>query len=255
MIQTAQNLLQGANDERFLKIRRNRSNSASFLNPGEILARHTRAMDAFARVAVVAAYLFLNVVTVCGTLHYIAMHDGPADAVFDLNVLARIAVAIFLATFMGFVTLRSRPRRKAAGLLPRITAFTGSFMMLSLPLFPAHEMPLHIALLSAVLIFVGDGLAVFVVWRLGRSVSLMAEARRLITAGPYAIVRHPLYLVEEAAILGIWLQFASPTTLAMLIVHALFQFQRMLNEEQVLHAEFAEYESYASTTPRLIPGL
>ena len=37
------------------------------------------------------------------------------------------------------------------------------------------------------------------------------------------------------------------------MVHALIQFRRMLNEEKVLQATFAEYEDYAARTPRLIP--
>ena len=212
-------------------------------------------MDLLARLSFAAAYLSLDYVTVRGLLSYIAAHSGPADSLFIVNVSARIAVAIFLATFLAFVLLRRRPIAKARGIGPRLAAFAGAYMMLLLPLFPVHEMPLPVAIASAVLVFGGDGLAIFVVWRLGRSISVMAEARRLVTTGPYALMRHPLYLAEEAAIVGTWLQFASPVTTVMLIAHAAFQLRRMANEERVLGETFPEYEDYARATPRLIPGV
>jgi protein-S-isoprenylcysteine O-methyltransferase Ste14 len=45
----------------------------------------------------------------------------------------------------------------------------------------------------------------------------------------------------------------SPLALIIVLVHALIQFRRMLNEEKVLKATFPEYEHYAARTPRLLP--
>jgi protein-S-isoprenylcysteine O-methyltransferase Ste14 len=60
-------------------------------------------------------------------------------------------------------------------------------------LFPRHDLSIGLNLLSAGLIVVGHLLAVYALAWLGRSFSIMAEARRLVTDGPYAVVRHPLY--------------------------------------------------------------
>ena len=98
-------------------------------------------------------------------------------------------------------------------------------------------------------------LSSFIVLRwLGKAFSIMAEARRLVTHGPYALVRHPLYVCEEIAVIGIFIQVVSPVALIVLIAHATFQVRRMLNEERVLQAAFPEYENYARRTPRLIPA-
>jgi protein-S-isoprenylcysteine O-methyltransferase Ste14 len=91
--------------------------------------------------------------------------------------------------------------------------------------------------------------------RLGRSFSIMAEARRLVTDGPYAIVRHPLYLAEQIAILGAFIQFASPWAVVIVVVQFGCQVQRMRNEESVLLLSFPDYAAYKERTARLIPGL
>jgi protein-S-isoprenylcysteine O-methyltransferase Ste14 len=66
-------------------------------------------------------------------------------------------------------------------------------------------------------------------------------------------VRHPLYLFEEIASLGILLQFFSPYTALVFLVHIVIQIQRMKNEETVLEKVFPEYKYYKATTARVIP--
>jgi protein-S-isoprenylcysteine O-methyltransferase Ste14 len=68
-------------------------------------------------------------------------------------------------------------------------------------------------------------------------------------------VRHPLYLTEEIAMLGIFLQFASVWAALILALQIIFQLRRMDNEEAVLTSQFLEYATYSQTTARLIPGI
>jgi len=102
-------------------------------------------------------------------------------------------------------------------------------------------------------VLLGTCLSSIVLFRLGRSFSLMAEARKLVTTGPYAIVRHPLYLAEEIAVIGTLLQFFSIYTLMIFGVHLWIQIQRMKNEEAVLRDAFPGYVDYQARTFRLIP--
>jgi protein-S-isoprenylcysteine O-methyltransferase Ste14 len=144
---------------------------------------------------------------------------------------------------------------KAPGLAPRLIAFAGSYLMLVLPFFPSSEMSLGASVASAALMFLGNGLSVYVLFWLGRSLSIMAEARRLVTTGPYAVVRHPLYVAEELAVLGLFIQFASAWAAVLLVIHIALQFRRMRYEENVLRDTFPEYGEYAQRTRRLIPGI
>ena len=73
------------------------------------------------------------------------------------------------------------------------------------------------------------------------------------TRGPYAIVRHPLYVTEEIAMIGMVLLCLSPAAIVIAGVQWLFQLRRMTHEERVLSEVFPEYSDYAASTARIIP--
>jgi protein-S-isoprenylcysteine O-methyltransferase Ste14 len=171
-----------------------------------------------------------------------------------LNIAARVSSALFVALVAATTLTRLPPIRKAAGLEPRIVALLGTFLLTVLAMLPRKEISLMALAISCSFVVVGM-LSSFIVLRwLGKAFSIMAEARRLVTHGPYRYVRHPLYVCEEIAVIGIFIQVVSPVALIVLIAHAGFQVRRMLNEERVLQAVFPEYENYARRTPRLIPA-
>ncbi|MCE3247851.1 MAG: Isoprenylcysteine carboxyl methyltransferase [Geminicoccaceae bacterium] len=84
---------------------------------------------------------------------------------------------------------------------------------------------------------------------------LLARGATLLFFVLAALVRHPLYVAEEIAAIGLFLQHASLATALLFIAHLASQLQRMRHEEQVLRATFPEYEAYAARTRRLIPGV
>jgi protein-S-isoprenylcysteine O-methyltransferase Ste14 len=110
-------------------------------------------------------------------------------------------------------------------------------------------------MVSTLLILFGSAAAVITLVRLGRSFSMMAEARRLVTSGPYRFVRHPLYIAEELAMIGLLMQFFSLSSAFVLAVQIAFQLRRMHNEEAVLAESFPEYAAYQQRTARLLPGI
>jgi protein-S-isoprenylcysteine O-methyltransferase Ste14 len=120
-------------------------------------------------------------------------------------------------------------------------------------LFPRANLSTKQILMATAISFIGTGLSVFALAHLGRSFSLMAEARRLVTSGPYRVVRHPLYLFETVATLGVLLQFFSLYTFLLFLAYIVIQLQRMKNEEAVLERVFPEYREYRSKTARIIP--
>jgi len=174
---------------------------------------------------------------------------------FLSSIASRMAVLLFFFTLVLFTMLRSRPIAKASGLTPRATALTGTFLLMVLPLFPRRELSAEMNILTTVIVLVGNCLAAYVIFRLGRSISIMAEARKLVTKGPYGVIRHPLYLAEEVAVIGSFIQYASPWTALLVAAHWLLQMARMHNEERVLCATFPDYRGYMERTARLLPGV
>jgi protein-S-isoprenylcysteine O-methyltransferase Ste14 len=159
-------------------------------------------------------------------------------------------------TLIVFVIIvRLRPVAKAPGFIPRLFALAGTCMPSFMTLLPRNPDSLPINVASLLLVALGFGLAVYAFTHLNRSASIMAEARRLVTSGPYRLVRHPVYLFEEIGIIGLALPYASIWAVLWLVVHMGFQLQRMKNEERVLSSAFPEYDDYARGTRRLIPGL
>jgi protein-S-isoprenylcysteine O-methyltransferase Ste14 len=161
----------------------------------------------------------------------------------------------FILLTSAAVLLRTRPSGKASGLEPRISALAGSFMVYGMLLFPRHDLSLSGEIVATLLTTIGSVGAVIALSQLGRSFSIMAESRQLVTTGPYRLVRHPLYLAEEIATVGVFMQFASIYTALFLLVHIAFQLRRIRNEELVLTIRFPEYFAYSQTTARLMPGI
>jgi protein-S-isoprenylcysteine O-methyltransferase Ste14 len=88
---------------------------------------------------------------------------------------------------------------------------------------------------------------------LGRCFSVLPEARGLVTRGPYGVVRHPVYLGEIGACLGLVVAAPSAMNAVAFACFIAAQAVRMNLEERALRAAFPEYESYARRVPRFIP--
>ena len=86
-------------------------------------------------------------------------------------------------------------------------------------------------------------------WQLGSAFSVAPEARRLVTRGLYARIRHPIYVFGTLAFLFVVLALQGWSALIIWVVVILIQVYRARREERVLEERFsAEYTTYRSKT-------
>ena len=103
-------------------------------------------------------------------------------------------------------------------------------------------------------------LAFWAVHMLGKQWSLAArlvEGHELITAGPYAMVRHPIYTAMLGMLVGSAIAISQwPALLGAVVLFLLGTTMRMHAEETLLLAEFGDdYRDYARLVPALMPRL
>ena len=218
--------------------------------------QHSRLYDVLMRLPMLMWSIFLGLVTLVVLQQYMRQADPTLPgAVYILNVAMRVSVIAYLVVIAATVMVRMRPARKARGVEPRVSALIGTFLLTAVVVFPRRDLSMIAGLASALLTLAGSAFAVVVLTQLRESFSIMAEARQLVTAGVYRLVRHPLYLGEEIAAIGVVMQFFSPWTALILAVQIGFQLRRMRNEEVILTAIFPEYLAYCKKTARIFPGI
>jgi protein-S-isoprenylcysteine O-methyltransferase Ste14 len=197
---------------------------------------------------------------------YAAFHGvGPVETL-DVGarawlILNKLVQGGFFLLVAYLFTVRAPRRGPRAGALPAIIALAGTFalMFIGLPthmgLLPPMDPSPHLTIPGTIITIIGTLFAIYALAALGRFFGVFPEARGLMTRGPYAHVRHPVYLAEIIVSVGMILPILSGWTVALFIVFVALQYARAVLEERALTAAIPEYAEYARRTWRIIPGI
>jgi protein-S-isoprenylcysteine O-methyltransferase Ste14 len=227
----------------FLKTIRNRLDQSQFY-------------DWAMRIPIIFYSLFILIRDVLSSFdHFLAQ---PAiflqpDGSVVIMWLARVSQWMFIALLAILPVFRLRPIAKSDDILPRLVALLAACLP---PLFMALERaPANLAFnsVSVALGVTANMMAVVTLSFLGRSLSVMPEARQLVTSGPYAVVRHPLYLCEILGVIATVLQYRSVPAIILFVLVITLQIARARWEEAVLARAFPDFAAYRLHTPFLIP--
>jgi protein-S-isoprenylcysteine O-methyltransferase Ste14 len=177
---------------------------------------------------------------------------NPSDYLFVLQQ------ALALAYFTMLVVLYSTrlPRRgtdhRAAVIF---IAFSGTFSAIAAPFLPGGGHRQSLVLAADLLATFGLAYSVWGLAYLRRSFSIIPEARRLVTGGPYSLSRHPVYLGEIVAAVGINLATAGWPGMLAVVYFIVCELLRIRWEEGVLARAFPnDYPAYARRVARYLPN-
>jgi protein-S-isoprenylcysteine O-methyltransferase Ste14 len=183
---------------------------------------------------------------------------GPrSESVHDVAlVLQQVVTTAFLALLVVLFAARRSVTGPHATLTQGVVALVGTFCLYLVGFLPVESSTSTESLLaSSAVVLLGMAFAIWSLATLGGCFGIMPEVRGLVLRGPYRLVRHPVYLGEIVAALGLLLTRPHLLTLALLATFVLFQYWRTIFEERALGAAYPnDYSSYRAGVPRLVPG-
>lgn len=177
---------------------------------------------------------------------------GTGDVLFLVQqVLALAYFTMLIVLYTVRLPRRGTDRRAYVIFI----AFSGTFAAIAASFLPGGIRRDALLPVADVLATLGLAYSVWGLAYLRRSFSIIPEARRLVTGGPYGLSRHPVYLGEIATAIGVNLATAGPLSALAVLYFIACEVLRIRWEERVLERAYpTDYPSYAGRVPRYLPN-
>jgi protein-S-isoprenylcysteine O-methyltransferase Ste14 len=182
-----------------------------------------------------------------------ARHSIYSTPLLALAVI--FASAVYASTMAIILLTKARPRARYDTFWPNFLAAFGGFGVYLFGMLEPPQARLVGAGLPLLLLASGPAFALLSLFYLRRSFSVTPQADRLCQSGPYAIVRHPMYIGHILSLLGLALLFGTLQALVLSTALLLVQLRRAQFEERLLLSNFSDYRAYMSNTGSFFPRL
>jgi protein-S-isoprenylcysteine O-methyltransferase Ste14 len=181
---------------------------------------------------------------------------------FGLAVFVTVWSALLVVALLGQVLRRHAATRRGAGFEVDFLVFVPFILVFVLAALPSRfgRYQGNALSVAAGSVVAGGGLACYLVshlylrgsWSISASVK---EGQQLVTSGPYARVRHPMYSSMVIITLGSGLLIDNYFIILAAVPAAAVYYWRALVEEGLLVEELPGYAEYAQKTRRFLPGI
>jgi protein-S-isoprenylcysteine O-methyltransferase Ste14 len=193
------------------------------------------------------------------------IHPTPVSPVGPIILFAGLGLFLLLLVFAGKREAgESGSRRSARSILGIVVHMLGFVAVgagpIDMALAPISTAAIEQA--SLVVVLIAFTCAVFAASKraLGRNWSLVARTRsdhELVTWGPFAYARHPIYTALFAWLMAMAVAFGHYRGLILGVpLYWIGTTLRILEEEKLLRAQFGPaYDAYAARVKRFLPGI
>ena len=220
--------------------------------PGSVDAAPGSAGIDLGRLVGVPLMTGLLLVNVLGTVGAVR-GDHAWTATQIVSLAARMTGIAFYVLLVVVFLRRSRAKGSHPSRSAAAAALAATWLPFALPLRSPTTPSVAVLTVANVLLLLGLGFSVWSLRCLDRSFSIIAQARRVVRTGPYAVVRHPLYTGELTALLGTVLTRPGWGAFAVWAAILGLQLYRATREEEILAAVLPDYRDYQRQVPQLVP--
>jgi protein-S-isoprenylcysteine O-methyltransferase Ste14 len=214
--------------------------------------RQTKVYDLVISLPLIFWFGYVEAIRARPSLGYAArqLMADPGSLYLNMRFVSLFASIAFNLLAVYLIVTRGNPVRRSRGWLPNACGIVGTFISVGIPYLSPVTLPFGWQVVSTALVLVGSVGSFMVLAKLGRSFSILPEARVLVTSGPYGYARHPLYAVEIITILGMAMLYQQPQASLLAAGVILMLVVRTIFEEKVLTEAYPEYAAYSARVKR-----